>query len=135
MSNTYNAWGKENFILNSLSLKSNEIVRADCLKFLDDEINSGTKYDIIIIDPPTISRSKKMERMFDIQQDYVFLISKALKLLLKDGVIFFSTNSRKFVFDDSHFKSCSIMDITHKTIPLDFHKAKIHRCWKISPLL
>lgn len=133
MSNTYNAWGKENFILNSLSLKNNEIVRADCLKFLDDEIHSGAKYDIIIIDPPTISRSKKMERMFDIQQDYVFLISKALNLLSKGGVIFFSTNSRKFVFDDSHFKSCSIMDITNKTIPLDFHKAKIHRCWKISP--
>lgn len=133
MSNTYTAWGKENFILNSLSLKNNEIVRADCFKFLDDELHSSTKYDIIIIDPPTISRSKKMDQMFDIQEDYIFLIERALKLLLKGGVLFFSTNSRKFIFDTSHFSDCSIIDISHKTIPLDFHKAKIHRCWKISP--
>lgn len=133
MSNTYNDWARENLILNSLSLKSNEIVRADCLKFLDEEIRSGSRYDIIVIDPPTISRSKKMDRMFDIQEDYIFLIEKSLKLLLKDGVIFFSTNSRKFSFDIDHFTSCSIAEITDKTIPLDFHQARIHRCWKISP--
>lgn len=132
MSNTYCAWGKDNFILNSLSLKDNVIVRADCLKFLDEETHFGNKYDIIIIDPPTISRSKKMDQMFDIQQDYIFLISQSLKLLLRGGVIFFSTNSRKFVFDESQFPTCSIVEITHKTFPLDFHKAKIHRCWKIS---
>lgn len=132
MSNTYTEWGKENFKLNSISLKNNEVVRADCLKFLDHEIRSGIKYDVIIIDPPTISRSKKMDQMFDIQVDYISLLSKALKLLLKGGVIFFSTNSRKFVFDESYFQSCSIIDISHKTIPLDFHDPKIHRCWKIT---
>ncbi len=133
MSNTYNVWGRENLILNSLSLETNEIVRADCLKFLGDEIRSGVRYDIIVIDPPTISRSKKMDRMFDIQEDYIFLIEQSLKLLLKSGVIFFSTNSRKFSFDVDHFASCSISEITDKTIPLDFHKARTHRCWKISP--
>lgn len=134
MSNTYTAWGKSNFILNAFSLKNHEVVRADCLKFMDEEIRSGNKYDIIIIDPPTISRSKKMERLFDIQEDYVFLIDKGLKLLSKDGMIFFSTNSRKFVFDIAHFQTCSIAEISHKTIPLDFHDPKMHRCWKISKL-
>lgn len=134
MSNTYTAWGKNNFLLNSISLKNNEIVREDCLKFLDDEIRSGIKYDIIIIDPPTISRSKKMEKMFDIQEDYIALLSKSLKLLLKGGVIFFSTNSRKFVFEDIEFKSCSIREISEKTIPIDFHDPRIHRCWKITSL-
>ena len=132
MSNTYTEWGRENFILNSLSLKNNEIVRADCLVFLDHEIRSGIKYDVIIIDPPTISRSKKMSQMFDIQMDYIPLVSKALKLLSEEGVIFFSTNSRKFVFEDIHFQSCSVVDISNKTIPIDFHDPKIHRCWKIS---
>lgn len=131
MSNTYTAWGKDNFKLNSLSLKNNEIVRADCLKFLDDEIATGTTYDIIIIDPPTISRSKKMDQLFDIQVDYVSLVSKALRLLSKDGVIFFSTNSRKFVFDESSFADCSVVDVSDKTIPIDFRDPKIHRCWKI----
>ena len=132
MSNTYTAWGKENFVLNNLSLSTNEIVRADCLKFLDEEVRSGTTYDIVIIDPPTISRSKKMTQLFDIQVDYITLITKALKLLAKDGVVFFSTNSRKFILDESLFPACSFEDISAKTIPLDFHDPKIHRCWKIA---
>lgn len=132
MSNTYTSWGRDNFILNALSLKDNEIVRADCLKFLDDELDSGEKYDLIVIDPPTISRSKKMDQLFDIQVDYTSLISKALKLLLKGGVIFFSTNSRKFVFDETQFSSSLVLEISHKTKPVDFQDPKIHRCWKIS---
>jgi 23S rRNA (cytosine1962-C5)-methyltransferase len=132
LSNTYTAWGKENFILNSLPLSKNEIVRADCLKFMGEEIRSGARYDIIIIDPPTISRSKKMDQMFDVQEDYSALVTSALRLLSDGGVIFFSTNSRKFTFDMSLFPSCVIKEISDKTIPLDFHNQKIHRCWKIS---
>lgn len=132
MSNTYTEWGKDNFRLNDLSLKNHDIIRADCLKFLDEEIGSGEKYDIIIIDPPTISRSKKMTQLFDVQVDYVGLISKSLKLLTKEGIIFFSTNSRKFIFDNQLFPFCLVQDISEKTIPIDFQDPKIHRCWKIS---
>lgn len=132
MSNTYTAWGRDNFTLNGFPLKNHQVVRADCLKFLDEEIRFNIKYDIIIIDPPTISRSKKMDQLFDIQVDYVSLISKSLKLLLPGGVIIFSTNSRKFVFDESLFPSCSVIEISSKTLPLDFQDPKIHRCWKIS---
>jgi len=132
MSNTYTAWGRENFILNQLGAKNHEIVRADCLKFLDAEIASKRDYDVIVIDPPTISRSKKMDQMFDIQVDYVMLLTKALKLLQPGGILFFSTNSRKFVFDESHFPDRTIKEITQKTLPIDFHDPKIHRSWKIS---
>ena len=131
LSNTYTDWGKDNFCLNHCSLKTNEVVRADCLKFLEDEIYARAKYDLIIIDPPTISRSKKMDQMFDIQQDYIELISKALRLLAKDGTLFFSTNSRKFSFQEELFETCFIKEITKKTIPLDFHNQKIHRSWEI----
>ena len=130
MSNTYTNWGKENFLLNGLSLKNNKIIREDCLKFLQTEILSNERYDVIIIDPPTISRSKKMEQMFDVQQDYIFLINQAFKLLTEEGIIFFSTNSRRFIFDEPLF-SYRIQEISHRTIPLDFHDKKIHRCWKI----
>ncbi|CUI16907.1 conserved hypothetical protein [Candidatus Protochlamydia naegleriophila] len=132
MSNTYTAWGRDNFDLNGFPLQDNPIIRADCLKFLDEEVRSRVKYDIIVIDPPTISRSKKMDQLFDIQVDYTTLISKALKLLVKGGMIIFSTNSRKFVFDSLLFPTCSIVDISHKTLPIDFHDPKIHRCWKIT---
>ncbi len=129
LSNTYTEWGRENFLLNGLSLKNNVIVRDDCLEFLKTE--QGV-YDLIVIDPPTISRSKKMDQMFDVQKDYPFLISKALSLLSRDGTLFFSTNSREFDFDESLFPGCTIFDISKKTIPIDFHNQKIHRCWKIS---
>lgn len=133
LSNTYTAWGEDNFRINGLSLQNNPIVRADCMRFLDDEIRySREEYDIIVIDPPTISRSKKMDGMFDIQLDYPVLISKALRLLKKDGILFFSTNSRKFTFDESYFEGCSVIDVSAKTIPMDFHDQRIHRCWKIT---
>lgn len=132
MSNTYTTWGKDNFLLNGFSLDANIIVKADCMPFLEKEIQCKQKYDIIIIDPPTISRSKKMKAIFDIQIDYIPLIQKALKLLSKDGLILFSTNSRKFIFDKNQFPNCTILDVTSKTIPMDFHNKKIHSCWKIS---
>lgn len=128
LSNTYTEWGKENFLLNSLSLKNNIIIREDCLQFLEKE--KGL-YDLIVIDPPTISRSKKMDQMFDIQKDYPFLISKACALLSRDGTLFFSTNSREFDFDETLFNGCRITEISKQTIPMDFHNQKIHRCWKI----
>lgn len=129
LSNTYTAWGRDNFLLNSLSIENNPIVRDDCLKFLDHE---RSRYDLIVIDPPTISRSKKMDQLFDIQIDYIPLLKKALKLLTKGGMIIFSTNSRRFVFEEAHFQPCTIVEISHKTLPIDFHDPKIHRCWKIS---
>ncbi len=135
MSNTYTEWGADNFLLNSLSLKTNHIVRADCLKFLEEESLKGLKYDIIVVDPPTISRSKKMDQLFDIQVDYVPLLLNALKLLNPKGILFFSTNARKFILDPIPFASYHIQEISNKTIPPDFHDKKIHRCWKITPRL
>ncbi len=131
MSNTYTDWGKDNFILNGIPLKNHEIVRADCLKFLDEEIKSRIQYDLIVIDPPTISRSTKMDQMFDVNVDYISLISKALQLLSPGGFIFFSTNSRRFVFDETAFPSCLIVEISKLTLPVDFHDKKIHRAFKI----
>jgi 23S rRNA (cytosine1962-C5)-methyltransferase len=131
MSNTYTEWAKDNFVLNGISLKENELIRADCLKFLDDEIQHGARYDIIVIDPPTISRSKKMDQLFDIQKDYVLLIRKAQELLNRKGVIFFSTNSRKFIFDSHQFLNTTTSDISKKTLPIDFHDVKLRQAWKI----
>lgn len=129
LSNTYTDWGKDNFRLNKISLENHVVLRADCLKFLKEE---REKYDLIIIDPPTISRSKKMDQLFDIQVDYPSLIHDALKLLSKEGVIFFSTNSRKFTFDPTLFKGCTSLEISKKTLPIDFKDPKIHQCFLIS---
>ncbi|MCF7806062.1 MAG: class I SAM-dependent methyltransferase [Simkaniaceae bacterium] len=134
LSNTYTEWGKQNFQINHLSLKTNEIIKADCLTYLDEEIKTSNQYDVIIIDPPTISRSKMMEQFFDIQIDYIPLLKKALQLLSPQGEIYFSTNSRRFKFDESQFPKCTIREISEKTRPIDFRDPKIHRCWKLQKL-
>lgn len=133
MSNTYTTWGRENFVLNEISSKNHPIVRSDYSRFLDSEIKSGAKYEIIVIDPPTISRSKKMSQMFDVQIDYESLLHRALKLLCPGGSIFFSTNLRSFTFNFERFPHCLVQDISSKTIPIDFHDPFIHRCWQICP--
>ena len=134
LSNAYTQWGEENFFCNQLSLHDHPIVRADCLQFIEDELAFGRRYDLIVIDPPTISRSQKMEKMFDIQKDYEWLLTRALLLLKKGGILFFSTNSRKFVFDETLFPSYRIKDISKQTIPLDFHSQKIHKSWEFHQL-
>ena len=132
MSNTYTEWSCDNLAINQLNPDTNIVIRADCLKFLEQEVKTSEKYDLIVIDPPTISRSKKMDEMFDVQEDYIFLIKNALKLLAPDGAVYFSTNSRKFKFDHELFPECRIIDISAKTIPFDFHNQKIHYAWKIT---
>lgn len=132
LSNTYTAWAEENFSLNGLSLEKNVVIRADCLRFLDTEIASGRRYDTIVIDPPTISRSKKMVDMFDIQKDYVPLLLKTFALLAPQGSVVFSTNSRNFTFEKEYFAPYVVKDLSTKTIPQDFHNQKIHQCYIIS---
>lgn len=129
MSNTYTNWCCDNLKLNKI--KNYEVIRADCLKFLLEETET---YDIIVIDPPTLSRSKKMDQLFDIQEDYPFLIKQSLRLLNPGGEIYFSTNSRRFQFDTSLFPNTKIIDISKKTLPIDFADPLIHKCWLIKSI-
>lgn len=129
LSNTYLAWCIDNFRLNNIPLENHSIIRCDCLQFLNQK--SPKLFDLIVIDPPTLSRSKKMDQMFDIQKDYISLIKKSLPLLSLDGTLYFSTNSRRFSFEPDFFPECQIQEITQETIPLDFRNHRIHACWKI----
>jgi len=132
MSNTYTDWARENFILNSFDLKNNILVREDCSKYLRQAYENREKYDIIIIDTPTISRSKKMDEMFDVNTDHTDLITNASKLLRnKDSMIMFSTNSRRFKMDEDLNEKFNIEDISHRTIPDGFRDKKIHKVFII----
>ena len=128
MSNKYCKWSADNFKLNNMPSQKNIVLREDCIKFL--KTYSGKKFDIIVIDPPTISRSAKMENFFDVNKDYVFLITNALKHLTDNGFIMFSTNSRTIKPDFSLF-NVFVNELTPSSIPFGFHDVKIHRAWII----
>lgn len=133
MSNTYLDWTKNNFELNSLT-GDHKIIRADCSEWVEKESkqSSKTTYDLIFLDPPTFSNSKRMEDVFDIQLAHVSLIKNALSLLNKDGVLYFSTNFRKFKLDEQALSEAVIENISRSTIPVDFSRnPRIHYCWKI----
>jgi 23S rRNA (guanine2445-N2)-methyltransferase / 23S rRNA (guanine2069-N7)-methyltransferase len=132
MSNTYLSWAQKNFDLNNLT-GNNKIIRADCSIWLEQEAKQTDKiqYDIIFLDPPTFSNSKRMEDAFDVQKDHIALIKNALALLTTKGTLYFSTNFRKFKLDEQAFSESVVENITASTIPEDFARnPRIHYCWK-----
>jgi len=131
LSKTYLAWAQNNMKLNGF-LPENEnysFIQNDALTFLGSTQNT---YDIIILDPPTFSNSKRTQTALDINRDYPTLVNACFSLLNSNGTLFFSTNSKKLFFDPSLFNFSGIItDISEITIPEDFRNKKIHRCWKI----
>jgi 23S rRNA (guanine2445-N2)-methyltransferase / 23S rRNA (guanine2069-N7)-methyltransferase len=134
MSNTYIEWAKKNMALNK-NAGEHEFIQADCLDWLNTEANEADKkqYDLIFLDPPTFSNSKRMDDVFDVQNDHVQVIKNATALLADNGVLYFSTNFRRFKMELSALSDLVIEDISASTIPEDFlRNPRIHYCWKIS---
>jgi 23S rRNA (guanine2445-N2)-methyltransferase / 23S rRNA (guanine2069-N7)-methyltransferase len=134
MSNTYLDWAKRNFDLNTIS-GDHKLLRANCLEWLAEQASKPVKlqFDLIFLDPPTFSNSKKMGEAFDIQADHVPLLRHAVSLLADQGILYFSTNFRRFKLDNEALDDLRIENITAATIAEDFARdAKIHYCWRIS---
>jgi 23S rRNA (guanine2445-N2)-methyltransferase / 23S rRNA (guanine2069-N7)-methyltransferase len=129
MSATYLDWCKRNFELNNIPLTWHRFIQADCLEWLKQE---ASRYDLIFVDPPTFSNSKRMDGHFDVQQHYVDLLTDCIRLLADSGEIIFSTNYKQFKFDESSFTGVTIRNISSQTIPEDFLRNRnIHQCWQI----
>lgn len=133
LSNTYQDWARRNFKLNDMNLERHQLARADVFSFLAEAVGRGERYDLIVMDPPTFSNSKKMSGILDVQRDHVLLINQCLKLLPENGELFFSTNLRTFQIDEAALATRNIMEISGQTVPEDFRNKKIHRCWLIRP--
>lgn len=131
LSNVYINWARENMELNHFSSSAHKFVSADVFKFLEEAKASGEKWDLIILDPPTFSNSRKMDRNLDIQKDHVFLIDQCLDLLTKNGNLVFSNNYKNFKLDLDVRKRGFVNNITEETIPEDFKGSKVHKCWLI----
>jgi len=128
MSKTYVNWSMDNFRLNSITIRDHVFVMKNAFDFLKENQH---KYDIIILDPPSFSNSKRMDGTFDVQRDHPGLIDLCMNRLSADGVLYFSNNNRKFKMDSKTSGQYFVKDITKKTIPQDFRDLKIHQCYEI----
>ncbi|MBN1496690.1 MAG: class I SAM-dependent methyltransferase, partial [Spirochaetes bacterium] len=130
MSPVYLEWAGRNFKRNGIDEGTHRLIQADCLEWI---AQCPTRFDLIFLDPPTFSNSKRMSETIDIQRDHVRLIVGTARLLAPGGMLLFSTNRSKFKIDTAGLADLRIEDISERTIPRDFERnPKIHRCWKIT---
>ena len=133
MSKTYLKWAGKNLGLNHCDgpehQPKHQLVQADCLEWI---AACKDRFDVIYLDPPTFSNSKRMQTAFDIQRDHVELLTRTLRLLSPGGVLIFACNRRKFKLDSKALEQWHVKDITRSTIPRDFHRNQhIHKTFEI----
>ncbi|MFN4291340.1 MAG: bifunctional 23S rRNA (guanine(2069)-N(7))-methyltransferase RlmK/23S rRNA (guanine(2445)-N(2))-methyltransferase RlmL [Permianibacter sp.] len=132
LSKTYSHWAHRNFVLNGFDRGPHAFIQANALEWL---AHCRDKFDLIFIDPPTFSNSKRMDGVFDVQRDHADILLVALELLNPGGEIIFSNNYRRFKLDTEALAGCKIEDWSKRTLPMDFARnPKIHQCWRITPL-
>jgi 23S rRNA (guanine2069-N7)-methyltransferase / 23S rRNA (guanine2445-N2)-methyltransferase len=131
LSRTYLDWTRRNLERNGFAdARKHELVQADVLAWLEQP--PAARYDLVFLDPPTASRSKRMAHQFDLQRDHVALIRSALLKLAPGGVMIFSNNFRKFRLDAAGLADLDVRNVTAESIPRDFARdARIHHCFEI----
>ncbi len=132
MSRTYLEWAEKNLQANQLTGRQHRLMQADCLNWL---ANTDEQFDLIFIDPPTFSNSKRMDGTFDVQRDHVQLITHLKRMLRRGGTVMFSNNKRGFKMDLEALTELGLkaQEITAKTRSEDFARNRqIHNCWLIS---
>jgi 23S rRNA G2069 N7-methylase RlmK/C1962 C5-methylase RlmI len=128
LSNTYLDWARRNMTINGFDGPEHDFVRSDILEFLDRDRDT---YDLAVVDPPTYSRSKRTEQDWDVQRDHVELLHRLFARMNPGGIVYFSTNFRRFKFDESQFSGLMIREISKQTIPPEYRNQRIHRCWRL----
>jgi 23S rRNA (cytosine1962-C5)-methyltransferase len=129
MSNTYLQWADRNMALNGFESEEHRFLQADVMQWL--QVPTKERWDLIVVDPPTFSNSKRMEGVLDIQRDHVYLLNQVLARTAPGGVVYFSNNFRRFKLDAANIRTPYIEDITKRTIPEDFENKKIHQCFRL----
>jgi 23S rRNA G2069 N7-methylase RlmK/C1962 C5-methylase RlmI len=127
---SYLDWAKRNMAANGFDGPEHRYLRSDARGFLRDPA-ANEKYDLAFVDPPTFSNSKRTEEDWDIQRDHVELLSGVLERMVPGGIVYFSTNFRRFKLDEAGLAVPEIREISKHTVPEDFRNRRIHRCWRI----
>jgi len=134
LSRTYLQWARRNLDLNGVPRDAHELIQADCRQWLDHAVAARERFDLVFLDPPTFSNSKRMEGVLDVSRDHSALIELCTQLLNRDGLLVFSTNAQRFKLDEALSERHDVTDISRATIALDFERnPRIHRCFEIRP--
>ncbi|MEZ4362488.1 MAG: class I SAM-dependent methyltransferase [Kofleriaceae bacterium] len=135
LSATYLEWARQNLALNGLTGEAHELVRGDVREILRDLVRARRRFDVAVVDPPTFSNSKRMTSTWEVQRDHAELLIQVAAAVRPGGVIWFSTNRRKFSLDAELAAQlpgrAEIQDVSAATIPPDFRDAQIHRTYRI----
>lgn len=135
LSHTYIDWAERNLALNGLDGSRHAFVRADCREWLAAARHKRERFDLIFLDPPTFSNSKRMQSVLDIRRDHAALADACALLLAPGGLLFFSTNAQRFKLDETLRERFLVQEVSAQTLPVDFERnAKIHRCFELRPL-
>ncbi|HEX3845069.1 MAG TPA: bifunctional 23S rRNA (guanine(2069)-N(7))-methyltransferase RlmK/23S rRNA (guanine(2445)-N(2))-methyltransferase RlmL [Steroidobacteraceae bacterium] len=137
LSRTYLDWAERNLALNTGNSKThpNEFIQADCMEWLRDDARGAERYDVVFLDPPTFSNSKRMQGVLDIERDHPALIDACVRLLAPGGLLVFSTNAQRFRLDVALAERHAIRDISAATLPQDFARnPRIHRSFEVRRL-
>jgi 23S rRNA (guanine2445-N2)-methyltransferase / 23S rRNA (guanine2069-N7)-methyltransferase len=132
MSATYLEWARNNLTANGISGDQHELIQDDCITWLKNAVAERRSYDLIFLDPPTFSNSKRMDDILDVQRDHAELIDRCMALLARDGLLVFSNNAQKFKLDAALSERYQVKDITRDTLPKDFERnPRIHQCFEL----
>jgi 23S rRNA G2069 N7-methylase RlmK/C1962 C5-methylase RlmI len=133
LSKTYLDWAGENLARNRIDARAHELRHGDVREVLDELGAGGARFDLAVVDPPTFSNSKRMDGTFDILRDHPALLAQVARVMAPGGVIWFSTNHRRFklAVPARYAPSWRVSDETRATLPPDFRDAKIHQAWRI----
>lgn len=132
MSRTYQHWTRRNFLLNGIDFKRHALACEDVLAFLARAVAQRARFDLVVLDPPSFSNSKRMAGSFDVQRDHTVLLRQCLALLAPDGELYFSNNRRGFRLDPTLESEARFEEITAQTVPEDFRRHRPHRCWRVT---
>ena len=132
MSRTYLEWAQRNLAVNGFNGKAHAFIQADCRRWLEDAARAPERYDLVFLDPPTFSNSKRMEGVLDLERDHPELIATCAQLLAPAGLIVFSTNAQRFRLEESLSARYEIRDVSAATLPKDFERnPRIHKCFEV----
>jgi 23S rRNA (guanine2445-N2)-methyltransferase / 23S rRNA (guanine2069-N7)-methyltransferase len=132
MSRTYLDWAQRNLSINGYHGAAHSFVQADCREWLKRSREESGRFDLVFLDPPTFSNSKRMEGVLDIERDHAELIADCAELLAPGGLIVFSTNAQKFRLDEQVAQRFDVRDVSAATLPKDFERnPRIHKCYEV----